>query len=97
MNHRIKTVSLWSLQMTAGAVLNALRNVIDPVTVQARDMYRDVASGVAQSVESVGPEGMDMKEGMAIGEQMKGINEDIGLGVGIGAGTEEGGLVEVAV
>ncbi|KAI0044223.1 hypothetical protein FA95DRAFT_1562481 [Auriscalpium vulgare] len=41
-NHRIKTVSLWSLQMTAGAVLTALRNVVDPVAVQVRDLYQDV-------------------------------------------------------
>lgn len=97
MNHRIKTVSLWSLQMTAGAVLHALRNVVDPVTAQARDMYRDVASGVARRTESVGPEGMDMQEGMAVGEQMDGIGEGVGLGVGIGAGTGGGGLVEVEV
>ncbi|KAA1474005.1 hypothetical protein DENSPDRAFT_780644 [Dentipellis sp. KUC8613] len=38
-NHRIKTVSLWSLQMTAGAVLSAIRNVVDPVAVQLRDLY----------------------------------------------------------
>ncbi|KAI0063488.1 hypothetical protein BV25DRAFT_1990495 [Artomyces pyxidatus] len=41
-NHRIKTVSLWSLQMTASAVLAALRNVVDPVAVQVRDLYQDV-------------------------------------------------------
>lgn len=33
-NHRVKTVGLWSLQMTASAVLAALRNVVDPVSVQ---------------------------------------------------------------
>ena len=33
-NHRVKTVSLWTLQMTASAVLAALRNVVDPVSVQ---------------------------------------------------------------
>lgn len=31
-NHRVKTVSLWTLQMTASAVLAALRNVVDPVS-----------------------------------------------------------------
>ncbi|KAI0266718.1 mitochondrial distribution and morphology proteins-domain-containing protein [Gloeopeniophorella convolvens] len=40
-NHRVKTVSLWSLQMTASAVLAALRNVVDPVSVQVRDLYQD--------------------------------------------------------
>ncbi|KAH9994030.1 mitochondrial distribution and morphology proteins-domain-containing protein [Russula vinacea] len=42
-NHRVKTVSLWSLQMTASAVLAALRNVVDPVSVQVRDLYQDAA------------------------------------------------------
>ncbi|KAI0310658.1 mitochondrial distribution and morphology proteins-domain-containing protein [Amylostereum chailletii] len=40
-NHRVKTVSLWSLQMTASAVIAALRNVVDPVAVQVRELYRD--------------------------------------------------------
>jgi distribution and morphology protein 31 len=43
-NHRVKTVSLWSLQMTASAVLAALRSVVDPISVQVRDLYRDAAS-----------------------------------------------------
>jgi mitochondrial distribution and morphology protein 31 len=43
-NHRVKTVSLWSLQMTASAVLAALRNVVDPVSVQVRDLYQDAAA-----------------------------------------------------
>jgi hypothetical protein len=43
-NHRVKTVSLWSLQMTASAVLAALRSVVDPVSVQVRDLYQDGAS-----------------------------------------------------
>jgi mitochondrial distribution and morphology protein 31 len=42
-NHRVKTVSLWSLQMTASAVLTALRTVVDPVSVQVRDLYQDAA------------------------------------------------------
>ncbi|KAF8813875.1 hypothetical protein BYT27DRAFT_7180650 [Phlegmacium glaucopus] len=36
---RMKTVSLWSLQMTAGAVLSALRNSIDPMSVQLKEAY----------------------------------------------------------
>jgi distribution and morphology protein 31 len=36
---RMKTVSLWSLQMTAGAVLSALRNSIDPMSAQLREAY----------------------------------------------------------
>ena len=43
-NHRVKTVSLWSLQMTASAVLAALRNVVDPISVQVRDLYQDAAA-----------------------------------------------------
>jgi hypothetical protein len=41
MNKRIKTVSLWSLQMTASAVLSALRNAIDPLSQHLREMYLD--------------------------------------------------------
>ena len=36
---RMKTVSLWSLQMTAGAVLSALRNSIDPMSAQLKEAY----------------------------------------------------------
>ncbi|KAH9998480.1 mitochondrial distribution and morphology protein family 31/32 [Russula compacta] len=43
-NHRVKTVSLWSLQMTASAVLATLRNVVDPVSVQVRDLYQEAAA-----------------------------------------------------
>jgi distribution and morphology protein 31 len=43
-NHRVKTVSLWSLQMTASAVLTALRSVVDPVSVQVRDLYQNAES-----------------------------------------------------
>ena len=43
-NHRVKTVSLWSLQMTASAVLSALRSVVDPISVQVRDLYQDGVS-----------------------------------------------------
>jgi hypothetical protein len=32
MNRRIRTVSIWSLQMTTSAVLSALRNMVDPVS-----------------------------------------------------------------
>jgi mitochondrial distribution and morphology protein 31 len=53
-NHRVKTVSLWSLQMTASAVLAALRTVVDPVSVQVRELYRDAAvvlsAGIADAV-----------------------------------------------
>jgi distribution and morphology protein 31 len=39
MNRRIKTVGVWSLQMTASAVLSALRNVVDPVSVSVKELY----------------------------------------------------------
>lgn len=45
-NHRVKTVSLWSLQLTASAVLAALRSVVDPISVQVRDLYQGAASGL---------------------------------------------------
>ena len=38
-NHRVKTVGLWSLQMTASAMLSALRQVVDPAAVQLRELY----------------------------------------------------------
>ncbi|KAG1869786.1 mitochondrial distribution and morphology protein-domain-containing protein [Suillus tomentosus] len=39
LNRRVKAVSMWSLQMTASAVLSALRNLVDPVSMQVRDLY----------------------------------------------------------
>jgi len=39
MNRRIKSVSLWSLQMTASALLSALRNMVDPVSAHFRETY----------------------------------------------------------
>ncbi|KAL0067329.1 Mitochondrial distribution and morphology protein 31, mitochondrial precursor [Marasmius tenuissimus] len=46
-NRRIKTVSVWSLQKTANAVLSALRNLADPMAGRLRETYlraREVAS-----------------------------------------------------
>lgn len=39
MNRRIKTVTVWSLQMTASAVLSALRNVVDPLSTAVKEAY----------------------------------------------------------
>ncbi|ESK93861.1 mitochondrion biogenesis protein [Moniliophthora roreri MCA 2997] len=39
MNRRIKTVSVWSLQMTASAVLSALRSLVDPVSLRLKESY----------------------------------------------------------
>ena len=36
---RMRTVSLWSLQMTASAVLSALRNVVDPFSARLKEVY----------------------------------------------------------
>ncbi|KAK1219922.1 Mitochondrial distribution and morphology protein 31, mitochondrial precursor [Marasmius sp. AFHP31] len=46
-NRRIKTVSVWSLQKTANAVLSALRNLADPMAGRLRETYlraREVAA-----------------------------------------------------
>ncbi|KAF9241826.1 mitochondrial distribution and morphology protein-domain-containing protein [Melanogaster broomeanus] len=39
MNRRVKAVGVWSLQMTASAILSALRNLIDPMASQLREVY----------------------------------------------------------
>ncbi|KAK7005900.1 mitochondrial distribution and morphology proteins-domain-containing protein [Favolaschia claudopus] len=39
MNRRIRTVSLWSLQMTAGALVSTLRTMVDPVSARVREAY----------------------------------------------------------
>ncbi|KAJ7141342.1 mitochondrial distribution and morphology proteins-domain-containing protein [Mycena epipterygia] len=39
MNRRLKTVSLWSLQMTAGAMLSTLRTLVDPMSARVREAY----------------------------------------------------------
>lgn len=41
MNRRFKAVSAWSLQMTAQAVINALRNIVDPISVHIREVSSD--------------------------------------------------------
>lgn len=41
LNRRIKAVSTWSLQMTAYAVINALRNIVDPISTHIREMASD--------------------------------------------------------
>jgi len=41
---RMKTVSLWSLQMTASAILSALRNAVNPISHHLKDTYMSSAS-----------------------------------------------------
>lgn len=44
---RIKTVSLWSLQKTANAILSALKNIADPVPAHLKEVYFNGHSGMA--------------------------------------------------
>ncbi|KAL4073796.1 mitochondrial distribution and morphology proteins-domain-containing protein [Scleroderma citrinum] len=53
MNRRVRVVGVWSLQMTASAMLSALRNMIDPMAAQVRDMY--YANGVPYIALVPGP------------------------------------------
>lgn len=39
MNRRVKVVGVWSLQMTASAILSALRNIVDPMASRFREAY----------------------------------------------------------
>ncbi|KZW00277.1 hypothetical protein EXIGLDRAFT_667637 [Exidia glandulosa HHB12029] len=39
LNRRVKTVSLWGLHVTAQAIVGALKNIVDPVSVHLRDLY----------------------------------------------------------
>jgi len=50
MNRRIKTVSIWSLQMTASAVLSALRNVVDPLTANFKESYANRLKEASSSI-----------------------------------------------
>lgn len=52
---RMKTVSLWSLQMTAGAVLSALRNSIDPMSVQLKEAYAHSSGQIQTKFHDVLP------------------------------------------
>lgn len=53
MNRRIKTVSVWSLHLTANALLSALRNAMDPVTAHLRELYaRDYESALRAGMTS---------------------------------------------
>jgi distribution and morphology protein 31 len=39
MNVRLKSVGLWSLQVTATSVISLLRNILDPAAMHIRDIY----------------------------------------------------------
>lgn len=38
-NQRLKIVSAWSMQMTANAVLSALRGMVDPISEHLKEVY----------------------------------------------------------
>ena len=40
-NRRVKVVSAWSLQMTASAILSALRTAMDPMASHLRELYSE--------------------------------------------------------
>ena len=40
-NRRVRVVSAWSLQMTASAILSALRSIIDPMASHLREIYAE--------------------------------------------------------
>ena len=50
-NRRVKAVSAWSLQMTASAILSALRTIMDPMATHLRELY---AEGLAYDILPVG-------------------------------------------
>ena len=41
-NRRVRVVSAWSLQMTASAIVAALRTAMDPMATHLRKMYAEV-------------------------------------------------------
>lgn len=40
-NRRVKVVGAWSLQMTASAILSALRSMMDPMAKQLNELYTE--------------------------------------------------------
>ncbi|KZT10759.1 mitochondrial distribution and morphology protein family 31/32 [Laetiporus sulphureus 93-53] len=40
-NRRVKAVSAWSLQLTASAMISALKTLVDPVAAHLRDLYNE--------------------------------------------------------
>ncbi|KAJ7646865.1 mitochondrial distribution and morphology protein 31 [Roridomyces roridus] len=46
LNRRLRTVSMWSLQMTAGALLSTLRTLVDPVSARVREAYLSNSRGI---------------------------------------------------
>jgi len=42
--NRVRAVGIWSLQMTASALLSTLRTLVDPLAVRLREIYTDPSS-----------------------------------------------------
>jgi len=53
---RMKTVSLWSLQRTASAVMHALKTVIDPMSQNMKEVYANGVQNEYYNLVSLGPE-----------------------------------------
>ncbi|KAF5316914.1 hypothetical protein D9611_003855 [Ephemerocybe angulata] len=51
--HRMKTVSWWSLQITANAILGALKNVVDPVSAHLKEAYAARQAAAAAMYDDV--------------------------------------------
>jgi distribution and morphology protein 31 len=45
--HRVRTVGIWSLQMTASALLSTLRALVDPLALRLREIYTDPSFDLA--------------------------------------------------
>ncbi|KDQ55847.1 hypothetical protein JAAARDRAFT_180712 [Jaapia argillacea MUCL 33604] len=50
-NRRIKTVSLWTLQQSASAVLSALRTIVDPMTAHLKEAYANAQAAASAGME----------------------------------------------
>lgn len=40
-NRRVRVVSAWSLQMTASAIVTALRSALDPMAMHLKNIYAE--------------------------------------------------------
>jgi len=52
----MKTVSLWSLQRTASAVMHALKTVTDPMSQNMKEVYANGVQNEYYNLVSLGPE-----------------------------------------
>jgi len=66
---RMKTVSLWSLQMTASAVMSALRTAVDPMGKQLREVYLTSRATMRARAEEAARMAAEAAEEYASGEE----------------------------